>query len=117
MDKPKGNSILDAFKTICAKSDSQVNGIIRAMYRNIIYESDTVLYNKLKELYPQLLDTKWEFEIVFLMCFGFDIDEIAFLLDLEKNTVEHKQTAIRKEFKIGKRNDIVSFFLIKVKAK
>ena len=76
MGEIKKNTIVEAFKTIYAKSN--IKHIIHKMYLNIIYESDKALYDKLKEQYPQLLSMKWEFEIVFLMCLGFDNDEIAF---------------------------------------
>jgi DNA-binding NarL/FixJ family response regulator len=115
MEEIKNNAILEAFKTICVKSDNKQ--ILREMYRNIIYESDKVFYNKLQKLYPRLPDAKWEFETVFLMCFGFDNYEIAFLLCLEKNTVEHIQSSIRKNFGIGARANIASFFLDSVKEK
>jgi hypothetical protein len=94
MEEIKKNKVFEAFKTICVKSNNKQ--ILHEMYRNIIYESDKIVYNNLKELYPRLLDTKWAFETVFLMCSGFSNDEIAFLLCIEKNIVEHKQSSIRK---------------------
>jgi DNA-binding NarL/FixJ family response regulator len=109
-------TICETLKDICKYSGyNLMNTEIRKTYCNLLDKLYKDLLDKLKKQYPKLLELRWGIEIVFLICIGFDNYEISSLLGLNKNTIEHKQSVIRKIFEIGMRGDIKSFFMEKRK--
>jgi hypothetical protein len=111
------NTVLEVVKTICARSGNNIGEVDCGLYNKLIYGSHNDLCCELRKQYSQLLVVKWEFEVTFLACVGFDNFEIASLLRLKKNTVEHIKGDIRKRFSIEKGGDIKSFFLDNMKEK
>jgi ATP/maltotriose-dependent transcriptional regulator MalT len=72
-------------------------------------------FSQLKRQYPQL--TESEFKICCLTYAGFDNTEIALILELSKNTIQHRKSEIRQKLNMKERSDIKSFFNMHVDEK
>jgi DNA-binding NarL/FixJ family response regulator len=109
--------VTEIIKDACAQFGDKIDqGNLNIYYRIIctVYVDISV---KLENLYPQLYKEKWAFEVALLTCAGFDNYEIAWFLRLGKNTVEHKQSHIRKNCGIKQRENIKLFLLNKIEEK
>jgi hypothetical protein len=82
------------------------------MFYELICAIYSDIFDNFKELYPQLLEAKWTFEIVFLVCVGFDNYEISHLLGLEKILLNINCRMSETILRLGYEAILNHFFLI-----